>query len=129
MVEFVVNTFNNIVYKACERYGKEEGVEATKMQVLFKLDDEGEVEYSILKNYTPFKDVTFNEILNVRIDFRMYSQIVPPFIQNTILTYGEKLEANPNELMVMCVVTGVNKVVLFLYKDKKPIEEIILEEL
>jgi len=129
MVEFVVNTFNNIVYKACERYGKEEGVEATEMQVLFKLDDEGEVEYSILKNYTPFKDVTFNEILNVKIDFRMYSQIVPPFIQNTILTYGEKLEANPNELMVMCVVTGVNKVVLFLYKDKKPIEEIILEEL
>ena len=30
----------------------------------------------------------------------------------------------------MCIVTGENKIVLFLYnKDKKPIEQIILEDL
>ena len=129
MIDLVVNTFNEIVYKACERYGKEEGLEANEMQVLFKLDDEGEVGYTILKKYNPLKVVTFNQILNVKIDFRMYGQIVPPFIQNTLISYGEKLETNPTELMVMCVVTGVNSVKLFLYKDKKPIEEIILEEL
>ena len=129
MIDLVVNTFNEIVYKACERYGKEEGLEANEMQVLFKLDDEGEVGYTILKKYNPLKVVTFNQILNVKIDFRMYGQIVPPFIQNTLISYGEKLETNPTELMVMCVVTGVNAVKLFLYKDKKPIEEIILEEL
>jgi hypothetical protein len=94
------------------------------------LDDEGEVEYSILKKYNPIKDVTFNEILNVKIDFRMYGQIVPPFIQNTIVTYAEKLEKNPTDLMVMCIVTGENKIVLFLYdNNKKPIEQIILEDL
>jgi len=53
MIPYVVTTFNEIVYKACERFGKEEGVEAKEMQVLFKLDDEGEVEYSILKKYNP----------------------------------------------------------------------------
>lgn len=129
MVDIIVNTFNEIVYKACERFGKEEGVEAHKMQVLFKLDDDGEINYSILKEYNPLKEVTFNQILNVKIDFRMYGQIVPPFIKNTLITYGEKLETHPTELMVMCVVKGVNKVGLFLYKNKKPIEEIILEEL
>lgn len=130
MIPYVVTTFNEIVYKACERFGKEEGVEAKEMQVLFKLDDEGEVEYSILKKYNPIKDVTFNQILNVKIDFRMYGQIVPPFIQNTIVTYAEKLEKNSTDLMVMCIVTGENKIVLFLYdNNKKPIEQIILEDL
>jgi len=38
MIPYVVTTFNEIVYKACERFGKEEGVEAKEMQVLFKLD-------------------------------------------------------------------------------------------
>ena len=130
MIPMIVNTFNEIVLKACERFGKEEGVEAKEMQVLFKLDDEGEVTYSILKKYNPIKDVTFNQILNVKIDFRMYGQIVPPFIQNTIITYGENFEIHPTDLMVMCIVTGENKIVLFLYnKDKKPIEQIILEDL
>jgi hypothetical protein len=129
MLAFIVDTFYEIIYKACERFGSEEGVEASDIQVLFKLDDEGEVNYSLLKKYNPLKDVTFNQILNVRIDFRGYSQLVPPFIQKTLIDYGEKLQTNPTQLMVMCVVKGKNKIGLFLYKDKKPIEEIILEDL
>lgn len=129
MLGFIANTFYEIVYKACERFGSEEGVEASDIQVLFKLDDGGEVNYSLLKKYNPLKDVTFNQILNVRIDFKGYNQFVPPFIQKTLISYGEKLETNPTDLMVMCVVKGKNKIGLFLYKDKKPIEEIILEDL
>jgi hypothetical protein len=129
MLAFIVNTFNEIIYKACERYGSEEGVEASDIQVLFTLDDEGEVNYTLLKKYNPLKQVTFNQILNVRIDFKGYSQLVPPFIQKTLIEYGEKLETNPTQLMVMCVVKGKNNIGLFLYKDKKPIEEIILEDL
>jgi hypothetical protein len=130
MIPMIVNTFNEIVFKACARFGKEENVEAKEIQVLFKLNEGGELIYSILKNYNPLKDVTFNQILNVKIDFRGFGQIVPPFITNTLITYGEKLEKNPTDLMVMCIVTGENKIVSFLYdKDKKPIEQIILEDL
>lgn len=129
MVDAIVEKFNEIVYKACERYGKEEGLETNKVQVLFFLDDEGEVAYKILKEYRPWKQVTFLEILNVKIDFKLYSVMVPPFIQNTLIAYSEKLETNAQDLFVMCVVKGENKVGLFLYKDKKPIEEINLEEL
>jgi len=130
MIPMIVNTFNEIVFKACARFGKEENVEAKDIQVLFKLDDEGELIYSILKNYNLLKDVTFNQILNVKIDFRGFGQIVPPFIKNTLITYGEKLKKNSTDLMVMCIVAGENKIVLFLYdKNKKPIEQIILEDL
>jgi hypothetical protein len=128
-MEIIVDKFNEIIYKACERYGKEEGLDRNKMQVLFSLDDEGEVKYSLLKEYRPFKEVTFNQILNVKIDFRGYSMIVPPFIKDTINKYSEKLTTSAQNLFVMCVIKRENEIALFLYNDKKPVEEIILAEI
>ncbi len=129
MMDFIVDKFNEIVYKACVRYGKEEGKEANQMQVLFSLDDEGEVKYKILKEYRPFKEVTFNEILGVKIDFKGYSMFVPPFIKDTLNKYSEKLQTNANNLFVMCVIKRENQIGLFLYNEKEPVEEIILEEI
>jgi hypothetical protein len=129
MMEIIVDKFNEIIYKACERYSKEEGLDGNKMQVLFSLDDEGEVKYSLLKEYRPFKEVTFNQILNVKIDFRGYSMIVPPFIKDTINKYSEKLTTSAQNLFVMCVIKRENEIALFLYNDKKPVEEIILAEI
>jgi hypothetical protein len=128
-MEIIVDKFNEIIYKACERYGKEEGLDRNKMQVLFSLDDEGEVKYSLLKEYRPFKEVTFNQILNVKIDFRGYSMIVPPFIKDTINKYSEKLTTSAQNLFVMCVIKRENEIALFLYNDKKPVEEIVLAEI
>jgi hypothetical protein len=129
MMEIIVDKFNEIIYKACERYGKEEKLDGNKMQVLFSLDDEGEVKYSLLKEYRPFKEVTFNQILNVKIDFKGYSMIVPPFIKDTINKYSEKLSTSAQNLFVMCVIKRENEIALFLYNDKKPVEEIVLAEI
>lgn len=129
MMEIIVDKFNEIVYRACERYGKEEGVEANKMQVLFSLDDEGEVKYSILKEYRPFKEVTFNQILNVKIDFRGYSMIVPPFIRDTINNCSEELKTDATKLFVMCLVKKEEDIGIYLYNEKEPVKEIVLAEL
>lgn len=128
-MEIIVDKFNEIVYRACERYGKEEGVEANKMQVLFSLDDEGEVKYSILKEYRPFKEVTFNQILNVKIDFRGYSMIVPPFIRDTINNCSEELKTDATKLFVMCLVKKEEDIGIYLYNEKEPVKEIVLAEL
>jgi hypothetical protein len=129
MMEVIVDKFNEIIYRACERYGKLEGVEASKMQVLFSLDDEGEVKYSLLKEYRPYKEVTFNEILNVKIDFRGYSLIVPPFIKDTINNCSEELQASVKNLFVMCLVKRDMDVGIYLYNEKEPVKEIILADL
>lgn len=129
MIEIIVDKFNEIVYRACERYGKEEGVDANKMQVLFSLDDEGEVKYSILKEYRPLKEVTFNQILNVKIDFRGYSMIVPPFIRDTINNCSEELQTDAKKLFVMCLVKKEEDIGIYLYNEKEPVKEIILAEL
>lgn len=129
MVEFIVDKFNEIIFKACERYGKEEGLPSSEIQVLFYLDEEGEVCYKILKKYTPFKDVTFNEILNVKIDFKGYSLLVPPFIKKTIIEFSEQVPASPLNLNILCVAKENRDVNLFLYNQRQALKEIKLEEL
>ena len=129
MVDFIVDKFNEIVYRACERYAKEENVETAAIQVLFSIDEDGEVKYEIAKSYKPIRQVTFNEILNVRIDFRGYGMLVPQFIGQTINGFAEEMKTRPQELFVMAVPKTVKDVPLFLYEGKTYKQEIKLAEL
>ncbi len=127
MVDFIIEKFNEIVSKACKRYGAEEGLDAMKMQVLFKLGEE-DVDYFILKEYKELKQVTFMNILNVRIDFKGYSMIVPPFIQKVLVKYAEELKAEPSKMSVLCLPQPNEKVVLCLYNEKNFVKKIEIEE-
>ena len=127
-MNFIIEKFNKIVSDSCERFGKECGVGGEQMQVLFRLNEEADVVYSVLKEYRPYKEVSFNEILNVKIDFRGYSLIVPPYIQKTLIQYSESMEVYYTELSVMCVLNELKKVILCLYKGKDFVKEINLEE-
>lgn len=127
MTDFIVDKFNEIVYNACERYGRENELSADKMQILFRLNEEDDVEYDLLREYKKVKNLTFNEILNVKIDFRGYSMIVPSFIKQTLKSYSEQLETSATNLSVMCVIAE-KKVVLCLYKGFDFVKQISLEE-
>lgn len=129
MIEVIVDKFNEIIFNACVRFGKEEGVEAQEMQVLFSLDDEGGVVYSILKNYREVKKVTFLQILNVKIDFKGYSLFVPSFIQNTLNQFSSEMQCSPRELFVMCVARDDKSIALVLYKGRQMVKQIKLDDL
>ena len=128
MVDFIIEKFNEIVSKACTRYGQEQGVDASKIQVLFRLGADAEVEYYILKEYVELQKVTFNNILNVRIDFKGYSMIVPPFIQKVLVKYSEELKVEPNKMSVICISQPNNQVVLCLYSEKTFFKRVNIEE-
>lgn len=128
MVDFIIEKFNEIVSKACTRYGQEQGVDASKIQVLFRLGADAEVEYYILKEYVELQKVTFNNILNVRIDFKGYSMIVPPFIQKVLVKYSEELKVEPNKMSVICISQPNNQVVLCLYSEKTFVKRVNIEE-
>lgn len=128
MVDFIIEKFNEIVSKACTRYGQEQGVDASEIQVLFRLGNEAEVEYNILLKYVQLHKVTFNNILNVRIDFKGYGMIVPPFIQKVLLKYAEQMKVEPNKMSVICVSQPNNQVVLCLYSEKTFVKKVNIEE-
>ena len=59
-----------IMSAAIERYAEEEKVDTNQVQLLIYTDNpDCEPRYKVLIHNKPLKDVSFNEILNVKIDF------------------------------------------------------------
>lgn len=135
MVDFIVDKFDEIICKACVRYAKkysEQGsnvVNYNEVQVLFKLDDELEVKYSLMKNYVPIESVTFNQLRGVKFDISGYSLIVPPFIKKTLLSFGDSLCVHPTLLSIICVCVNEEETVLYLYNGRDFVEQIKIEDL
>ena len=73
-----------ILSKAIERYAKENEVSNERVQLLIYTDNPDlEPKYKVLLDNKPLKEVSFNEILNVKLDFLGREFIATPFITNT----------------------------------------------
>lgn len=130
MLDSIIDKFKNIVQEACGRFGKQEGVAPQEIQVLFSIGEEEEVKYTLLKQYKPLSDVTFNQLMGVKIDFRGYSLFVPQFIKAQLTEYAEELSVPIRQLTVMCVyIQDANTVQLWLYNGKDAVKEVVLEDL
>lgn len=129
MVDFIIEKFNKIILESTERYGKEAGLPSLNMQVMMKLDDENEVAYGMLQNYQPFKSVTFLQLMNVKIDFRGYSMIVPKFIKDLILSNAEEMGVDAQSLYIVCINNNDKQVINCLYHGNKFIKQLDLKEI
>jgi hypothetical protein len=85
----VQGMITKIFTKACHRYGKEFGVEPKDVQLLLKRGDDAMV-YKICTNFAPIREVTFDELLDVDIDFMMREMIATP----SLLDGFEKLKVS-----------------------------------
>jgi hypothetical protein len=129
MIDFILSEFEKITFKACEKYASSLGEQTKNVQLVLGLNDETEVIYSLCRNYNPEKKVSFMEILGVRIDFKGYSMIVPPFIQKTLLRYAEEHSAKPKDVCVMIIPKDDKKTTMWLYVNSQPKSQIEMENL
>ena len=74
-----------IMSVAIKRYSEEEKVETNQVQLLISTDDpDCEPQYQVLIHNKPVKKVSFNEILNVKLDFLGRELIATPFITSSL---------------------------------------------
>tara|TARA_R110000751_G_scaffold111725_1_gene210154 strand:- start:382 stop:789 length:408 start_codon:yes stop_codon:yes gene_type:complete len=74
-----------IMSAAITRFAEEEKVEADKIQLLIYTDNpDCEPKYKVLLHNKPLKDISFNEILNVKLDFLGRELIATPFIISSL---------------------------------------------
>jgi len=74
-----------IMKAAIERYAEEQKVESDKVQLLIYTDNpDCEPKYKVLVHNKPLKQVSFNEILNVKLDFLGRELIATPFIKSSL---------------------------------------------
>ena len=129
MVEFISGKFENIVRKCLEKNAKDFQVDKKEVQLSLKLSEDENVEYSISKMYKKQKNITFLEVLDVRLDFKGYSLFVPKFIVNSLKRISEENIININDLSVMMFTTENNTLNLYVYDGFKPIKPIHLSSL
>ena len=127
MIDFISAEFTKICKKAIEKFSNDLQTPKEDVAITFNLKN-GEVYYNLLKDFKVHKEVTFMEILGVRIDFKGYSMLVPPFIQKSLLGFCEEFKIEESKVNVMALLVQEN-ICLVLFNDTEQIKQIRLDDL
>jgi hypothetical protein len=127
MIDYILEKFTDITSKCLDRNAKEYQSEKTKMQLIFKLGENGDAEYIIYKEYQPKKVLTFLEVLGVRLDFKGYSLFVPKFIKGALERYCESDDIPKDAIRIMLAFAEDKKMFLWLYNGNQYIKQVELE--
>jgi hypothetical protein len=132
MIDVIENETKRIILDFCKRYSKEKKMDLTDVQLILGLNEEGNA-YKVCENQKPIKELTFNEILGVKIDFTGYGTIAPPFILKAIVRMSEENGSDLTESCVMCFPTindnGKPDLLLAFYEGYKYIKQISISDL
>lgn len=130
MIGMIKEKFSDIATKCTTRYAKEEATMRDKIQLVFKLSDDGsEAEYVIYKDYKPLKKITFNQVLGVKIDMMGYGLYVPKFIRGSLVRYCETFDITKKDVRVVLSIQENEDLFMYLYNGGKFIREVELESL
>jgi hypothetical protein len=140
MIDFIVSQFSEISKKAIKRFSGTYGTTPQNVQISFSLkpivvevENEKKVDYDVVykvyKDYQKVEDVTFLNILGVRIDFKGYSFIAPPFIQKTLVRFANELGVNNQNVFVMLYLNDDNALKLNLFNLGEFVKSVELEDL
>ena len=132
MIDFIQSETKKMMYKCCERYARENGLNVEGVQLILGLDENGNT-YTICEDYVRKVNYDIMEVLGVKIDFLGYSKLAPPFILKSLVRFSGEHKISLDKTLVMCVPTknekGKNDVLLFVYNDNQYVETIDFDDL
>lgn len=132
MIQLIQSQTKKIMYECCKKYADKVFKPINEVQLILTLkekNDELVNSYLICEDYVVKKEYDILQVLGVRIDFKGYSLIAPPFIRKAIIRFSEKYQTNPCNTKVMCLADDDKTVNLYLYNGFEFLEEIEFAEL
>lgn len=125
----VQNQTKNIMSKAIDNYANENNVENYQTQLMINSDENSDVPtYKLLIKNKIKQELTFNEILNVKIDFLGREQIATPFIANTLKRLSKEQNCDLKDVNVLIYKIKDNENInLYVFQKSKPIKAITLD--
>lgn len=125
----------NLMRNAIKHLALENEVEARESQVLIFTDNpDCEPKYKVCKRFNPIREITFNELLNVRIDFLGREMLATPFITNYIKKLIRDNGCKNYEEVDVLVYSLSNEckdadIKMHLFINKKPTKELTFDDL
>jgi hypothetical protein len=129
MVDFINDQFTSIVKKCLEKNSKEIGVRLQNLSLVFKLDNEDEVEYRIYRDYKFEKVLTFMQVLGVRVDLKGYSLFVPNFIHGSLHRIAKQEDIQNLDINIIVFFSETNEMKMMVYNKTAFVKYITLESL
>ena len=127
MVEFISEEFSRICKNEIERFSNEFECPKEDVCLTFNLREDA-LFFRLLKDFKVVREVSFNEILNQKIDLRGYGLMVKPFIHKCLVRFCNEYEIKQDDVSVMVLVVQ-EKVCLVLYNNVTQVKQIRIEEL
>ena len=128
----IQKTTSNIMLNAIKNFSKEFEVEETKTQLMIKASDENCTPiYKVLVDNKVKKQVTFNEILNVKLDFLGREIIATPFIASSLRKLRREQGCGFEELNILIYKQKEEQQIpnLYFFEGSKPIKPITFDYL
>lgn len=128
----IQKTTSDIMLNAIKNFSKEYGVSETQTQLMIKASDEQcTPTYRVLVDNKVKKDVTFNQILNVKLDFLGRELIATPFISSSLRKLRREQGCGYEDVSVLIYKqkeeqTSPN---LYFFEGVKPIKPITFDYL
>jgi hypothetical protein len=128
----IQKTTSNIMLNAIKNFSKEFEVEETKTQLMIKASDENCTPiYKVLVDNKVKKQVTFNEILNVKLDFLGREIIATPFIASSLRKLRREQGCGYEDLNILIYKQKDEQQIpnLYFFEGVKPIKPITFDYL
>jgi hypothetical protein len=121
-----------IMITAINNFSTEFGVKSTETQLMIQSSDEdGTPRYLVLKNNKVVREVTFNEILNVKLDFLGREIIASPFIAGAIrkLSREESVPINSINVLIYKQKEEQESPSMYCFSESKPIKPMTIKDI
>lgn len=128
----IQKTTSNIMLNAIKNFSKEYDVAETKTQLMINASDENCTPiYKVLVDNKVKKQVTFNEILNVKLDFLGREIIATPFIASSLRKLRREQGCGFEDLNILIYKQKEDQAIpnLYFFEGVKPIKPITFDYL
>ena len=116
----IVDSAIDIMRNALKRLSDKNNCDAKNIQLVIKFNGE-RVLYSYMKDYQKISDLTFNQILDVKFDFKQREFLTAPFLQKSIVRLADEKNTDVNEMSSVIVTkdSEANKVYMLAYHNNE----------
>jgi hypothetical protein len=128
----IQKTTSNIMLNAIKNFSKEFEVAETETQLMINASDEDCAPiYKVLVNNKVKKQVTFNQILNVKLDFLGREIIATPFIASSLRKLRREQGCGYEDLSILIYKQKEDQTTpnLYFFEGVKPIKPITFDYL
>ena len=121
----IVSSAIDIMSKALKRLSDENKCDAKDIQLVIKFNGE-QVLYSYMKKYEKISDLTFNEILGVKFDFKQREFLTAPFLRKSIVRLAEEKNVPVSQIssIIMTKDSEADKVYMLAYHNNEFFKQI-----